>query len=223
MFRSVDQPVPMSAAFADVGALSVALSPWDDTPYAAYRTLRSCLRSILIRKRPSEFERSCLLLRVWRRAIGKRNRGRGIVRWLAFMCKRDAAQGHTNEKHYNDHQNHYAVLSWRTKSARLLIQKFLVALVHFEISIARTCPYETREKRCAFRFSSVVTHSYTAIKNCASESRSTEGDGVRTRHGCGYRDFAGPGSVGKAAYQAGQTKAAYQPGQTRGSVRGIDP
>jgi hypothetical protein len=33
--------------------------------------------------------------------------------------------------HRDDHQSHYAVVSWRTKSLHLFIQKFPVALFHF--------------------------------------------------------------------------------------------
>ena len=51
---------------------------------------------------------------------------------LALVRRQEAAKGHASEKHRKDRQHHYAIVSRRRiKSPQLLVQKFLVVLVHF--------------------------------------------------------------------------------------------
>jgi hypothetical protein len=52
---------------------------------------------------------------------------------LSFVFRQDAAEGHANYKHHGKHHSNYAIMSWRTKSSHLLVQKFLVASVHFDV------------------------------------------------------------------------------------------
>jgi putative SOS response-associated peptidase YedK len=78
-----------------------------------------------------------LLLRDWRCGTRKRNRRRCVVpcdlHRLAFVRRQEAAKGHANEKHCEDRQYYYAVVSRRSiKSPHLLVQKFLIVLVHLK-------------------------------------------------------------------------------------------
>ena len=65
---------------------------------------------------------------------------------LAVVRKQNVADDDTSQKHYNERHTDYAPVPWRTRtySPQLLVQKFLVTLVHFEV------PYEPCEKGSAF-------------------------------------------------------------------------
>ena len=54
---------------------------------------------------------------------------------LTLVRRQDAAQGHANYKHHGKHHSYYAVISWRAKPSHLLVQKFLVASIHFKSPI----------------------------------------------------------------------------------------
>jgi hypothetical protein len=52
---------------------------------------------------------------------------------LTLVRRQDAAEGHANYKHHGKHHSNYTIISWRTKPSHLLVQKFLVASVHFYV------------------------------------------------------------------------------------------
>jgi hypothetical protein len=65
------------------------------------------------------------------------------LHWLAFVRKQNVADGDTNYKHDDERDADAAVpRRSRTNSPQLLVQKFLVALIH--LAPSGNAPYETR-------------------------------------------------------------------------------
>jgi hypothetical protein len=51
---------------------------------------------------------------------------------LAIVGKQEAAEGHASKKSREEREYHYTIASrGKLKAPQLLVQKFLVALVHF--------------------------------------------------------------------------------------------